>query len=134
MPPSEFATTRERYESLHAVHESCRGCHQMMDPIGFSLEHFDGAGRYRETEGIHPIDASGTIVHTSAGDLELAGADDLGPALDSLPAVRACIASYAAGYVHGVVHREADCVAERVAARTPDDFVEMMIETAFALR
>ena len=26
----------------------CKGCHDLMDPIGFGLENYDMAGRYRE--------------------------------------------------------------------------------------
>jgi hypothetical protein len=32
-----------------------------MDPIGFSMENFDGIGRWRDKEEGQPIDASGTL-------------------------------------------------------------------------
>ena len=32
-----------------------------MDPIGFSLEHFDAIGRWRDTDGAAPVDASATL-------------------------------------------------------------------------
>jgi hypothetical protein len=32
-----------------------------MDPIGFSLEHFDAIGRWRDTDGPAPVDASATL-------------------------------------------------------------------------
>jgi hypothetical protein len=31
----------------HASEGSCKGCHMQMDPIGFGLENYDKAGRYR---------------------------------------------------------------------------------------
>ncbi len=34
----------------------------MMDPIGFSLENFDGIGKWRTTEFGHKVDASGQLV------------------------------------------------------------------------
>ncbi len=34
--------------------DGCKGCHALMDPVGFGLEHFDPAGRYRETEAGRP--------------------------------------------------------------------------------
>lgn len=45
---------------------TCASCHKVMDPIGFSFDHFDGVGRYQETEDGRPIDTSGSI-HTFAG-------------------------------------------------------------------
>ena len=37
-------------------------CHQIMDPIGFSLENFDLVGRWRDHDGASPIDTSGKLV------------------------------------------------------------------------
>jgi hypothetical protein len=34
----------------HASVGSCKACHMQMDPIGFGLENYDKAGRYRATE------------------------------------------------------------------------------------
>ena len=39
----------ERY-SAHANVGSCASCHQAMDPVGFGLENYDRAGRYRTHE------------------------------------------------------------------------------------
>ena len=41
-------TFREKL-ALHSKSESCRSCHAMIDPLGFSLENFDYFGRWRET-------------------------------------------------------------------------------------
>lgn len=38
---------------------SCQGCHSIINPLGFSLEHFDAAGRFRREESGRPIDARG---------------------------------------------------------------------------
>jgi hypothetical protein len=37
----------------------------VLDPLGFSLENFDGVGTYRTTDGGAPIDPSGTLVDGS---------------------------------------------------------------------
>jgi hypothetical protein len=34
--------------------QSCAGCHDQMDPIGFGLEQFDRAGKFRDREADHP--------------------------------------------------------------------------------
>src|SRR5207237_1367266 len=41
------ASMRQRLEQ-HRANPTCAVCHNMMDPIGFSLEHFDAAGAWRE--------------------------------------------------------------------------------------
>ena len=59
-PDSTLRTARERL-AAHRSNPLCAGCHKITDPIGLALEHFDGAGQYRETEKGAPIDASGTL-------------------------------------------------------------------------
>ncbi len=53
-------TLRQRMEQ-HRTNPTCAACHQLMDPIGFALEHFDAIGRYREDDGGEPIDAAGVL-------------------------------------------------------------------------
>jgi hypothetical protein len=48
-----------------------------MDPIGFSLEHFDLDGRWRELDGTTPIDSTGKLVDGTV----LKGVNDLRAAL-----------------------------------------------------
>ncbi len=55
-------TMRQRME-LHRSNPTCAVCHRMMDPLGFSLENFDGLGRWRDSTGpgSGPIDSSGVL-------------------------------------------------------------------------
>jgi hypothetical protein len=46
---------------LHRADPGCASCHQVMDEIGFGLENFDAIGRWRETDGKHPVDALGVL-------------------------------------------------------------------------
>ena len=50
MNNEKVLSVRERMEQ-HRVNPACAGCHQLMDPIGLSLENFDAIGRWRETDG-----------------------------------------------------------------------------------
>ncbi len=43
----------------HRANVACASCHNLMDPLGFALENFDAVGRWRDSEGDKPIDASG---------------------------------------------------------------------------
>ena len=45
----------------HRSNAACAGCHNLMDPIGLSLEKFDAVGRRRSAEGGVPIDPSGGL-------------------------------------------------------------------------
>ena len=51
---------RERVEE-HRSNPACASCHKVIDPIGFSLEHFDAVGAWRSRDGDLPIDASGQL-------------------------------------------------------------------------
>jgi cytochrome c5 len=69
-------TTRERVE-LQTSPKSCQMCHAMINPLGYTLEHFDAVGRYRKEEKGKPIDATGTY-QTRAGEaVTFKGARDL---------------------------------------------------------
>jgi hypothetical protein len=53
-------SVRERLAE-HRANAACAGCHNLMDPIGFSLENFDAIGRWRTLEDGLPIDATGGL-------------------------------------------------------------------------
>ncbi len=59
-PEGEKVTLRELM-TLHSQSPTCASCHVRMDPIGFALENFDAIGRWRDTDGEAPIDASGEL-------------------------------------------------------------------------
>ena len=49
---------RERL-AKHRANRTCATCHNVIDPVGFSLENYDAIGRWRTTEDHKPVDASG---------------------------------------------------------------------------
>ncbi|PWU12437.1 MAG: hypothetical protein C5B51_00655 [Terriglobia bacterium] len=53
-------TMRQRMEQ-HRANPNCASCHRMMDPIGFTLENFDGIGKWRTSQFGRPLDASGQL-------------------------------------------------------------------------
>ncbi len=53
-------TVRERMEQ-HRSDPNCASCHQVMDELGFALEHYDAVGRWREKDDGQPIDALGEL-------------------------------------------------------------------------
>ena len=66
LPDGTGLTTRGRYEQIQSQSPQCKDCHKEMDPLGFAFEHFDAAGRWRDTEGGQAIDATGELLQTDA--------------------------------------------------------------------
>lgn len=59
-PDGSVKTARERV-AFHLKNPSCAGCHRITDPMGLSMEAFDGAGAFRHTENDVPIDTAGNL-------------------------------------------------------------------------
>ncbi len=119
-PVDPTLSVRERYDA-HSQKEPCKSCHRLIDPIGLSLEHFDGVGRYREREGDHAIDASGEIVQSGATDARFDGAVELAQALAASPEVRDCFALQWFRFAHGVSEdAELACTVEQLRGRFAD--------------
>jgi mono/diheme cytochrome c family protein len=51
---------RQQMEA-HRKNPSCAVCHVRMDPLGFSLEHFDALGKWRSSSDGIAVDASGAL-------------------------------------------------------------------------
>ncbi len=65
----DVPTARERL-MIHSTTPSCAGCHLITDPMGLSLENFDGAGFYREMENGVTLDISGELDGSFYNDLK----------------------------------------------------------------
>src|SRR5207249_3732904 len=57
-------TVRERME-MHRANPTCNSCHQLIDPIGLSLENFDVTGQWRDRDATYAISDEGTRIHTA---------------------------------------------------------------------
>ncbi len=94
-PDADYPTQRQRV-AAHLETPSCAGCHRITDPIGLSLEQFDGAGAYRLTENGATIDATGSL-----DGLEFDGAIGLGEALSQNPQLPRCLVRRVYSYATG---------------------------------
>lgn len=85
-PPEAFAplapelhpdlTTRQRV-TLQTQAAECMTCHRIINPLGFTLEGFDAAGRYREMDRGKPVDAAVVYQAGDGRSVELNGAREL---------------------------------------------------------
>lgn len=77
-------TARDRLEE-HQTNPTCAACHKVTDPIGLTLEKFDGGGSFRALENGAQIDVSGSL-----DGVKFSGAPGLGQALHDNPDVTHC--------------------------------------------
>jgi hypothetical protein len=90
-------SVRQRLEGHIKSGAACASCHTSLDPIGLSMENFDGVGVYRTADGPYPVDTtgltySGADIHDIAS---LAAAVKVNPAF--IPCVSSQLYSYAMG-------------------------------------
>lgn len=98
--PDPSSTARERF-SEHSSNVACKGCHELMDPLGFGFENFDTLGRFRTTEtGGQPIDASGSIIDSDI-DGSFVGVRELADKLAESDDVKSCYAKMWFRYAYG---------------------------------
>jgi hypothetical protein len=78
-PPPDVPTLKENDEGgkpesvrarleMHRKNPTCASCHNVMDPLGFALENFDGIGTWRVKEVGGMVDASGKLGDGTAVD------------------------------------------------------------------
>ena len=77
-----FLTVRERMEE-HRTNPACQSCHQVIDPIGLSLENFDVTGAWRVRDSGNLVDPASQLYDGTPLD----GPHDLREALLSRPEV-----------------------------------------------
>lgn len=98
----EFRTARARL-TQHRTDAACASCHRFIDPIGLSLENFDGAGMYRIREHGEMIDTSGEVDGIAYDDL---------PALENIfanhEAATSCVVERLQHYATGRSNTEID--------------------------
>jgi hypothetical protein len=97
--PEPGQSVRERL-AQHRADPACAGCHQLMDPIGFGFENYDGVGLWRDQENGAPIDDSGAVpIGDVAGPFN--GAVEFAQKLGQSRDVRACYAGRYLNYAYG---------------------------------
>jgi hypothetical protein len=91
-------TTRERV-MLQTKPAGCQNCHGVINPLGFTLEHFDAVGRYRERENGQPVDSSGTYETRTGDKVTFTGARDLAKFLAGSEEVHAAFTEHLFQYL-----------------------------------
>lgn len=88
-PPGDPNACKPQRYSEHAS-GACANCHSLMDPIGFGLENYDMAGRFREFEPDRPdcpISGEGELL----GVGKFSGPAELGELMLGVPDLNHCV-------------------------------------------
>jgi hypothetical protein len=107
-------TTRARFDR-HSTDPACKGCHNLLDPVGYGFERYDGSGVYRAQEAGMDIDASGEVRGledlTADTSVKFNGPIELGRLIAQSPNAQACMARQIFRFVRGGENGTADACA-----------------------
>lgn len=128
------ATTRERF-GQHSSDPACKGCHELIDPLGFGFEAYDGVGAFRATENGLPIDATGQVVQLEPGaaPVPFDGPHELAAILAEARTTNACAVHHWVRFTAGRdMTAEDQCTVETLADRlvqSGGDLHEMFLDS-----
>ena len=137
------ASTRDRF-AQHSDDPACSGCHQYIDPVGFGFEHLDSLGQWRDMDGHHPVDASGSVLGVEGiggSDAQaFYGIGELAPILADSRAASTCFVEMSWRHATGQGPDTAPCAIEQLDARFDADrpirdlLLTLVATDAFVLR
>lgn len=115
VPPKVPGTTFRQQLEQHRSNPECGACHNLMDPIGFGLENFDGVGKWRtkDSDGLD-IDATGLFPGAPAFD----GAAQLSSVLKADARFPSCLGEKLFTYGLGRTELSGDHCAHEAMQRT----------------
>ncbi len=91
-PPNADQLSAQELLREHQANPTCKGCHELMDSIGFGFESYDLMGTYRTTdERGQKLDTSGEISGLDSGTF--LNAREMTQKLAKSPEVRGCIST-----------------------------------------
>jgi hypothetical protein len=130
-PQAPDATSRERYQT-HSSNPVCYNCHQLMDPVGFTFEAYDGYGRFRTTEAGKPVDTTGGLPLMDENgptgvSVAMGSVTDLANYLSLSEQTRACLVNNMSYYAYGIANTTKWASAEKVCT---DHFIRNVARTS----
>jgi hypothetical protein len=93
--PALGGTARDRFAE-HSNKDACRGCHRVLDPLGFALENFNAIGQWQDHENNLPINV--LVESPQLGVFN--GAIEMGKKLAESPEAHGCFATNWANFAY----------------------------------
>jgi hypothetical protein len=119
-------STRQRV-TLQTRPATCMTCHGIINPLGFTLEHFDAVGRYRDKDNGKPIDVSGVYTTRAGKAVKVNGARELATFLAGIPEVHAA-------FVEQLFHYLVQQPVRAYGPSTLDDLRRSFADSGFNIR
>jgi len=91
--PLDLSLTMRDQFTQHRVNTVCNTCHQFLDPLGLPFEHYDGEGKWRDTDRGMTLDVTGDIVDQNGNQINFDGVPQLAQQLIQMPEARSCYAT-----------------------------------------
>lgn len=130
-------TLRQRF-SAHVNETSCAQCHDLLDPLGFTMGDYDTIGRLRPSglENGQPVDTTGTL-NVATGDTgepqSLSGFGQLIQNLAQSPQAQACLSRHWSMYAYGSTTWDQDACTFTAAANIAQGSNYNLLQTLVAL-
>jgi hypothetical protein len=119
----QVLTTRERL-AAHMEEAQCASCHRKIDPIGFGLENFNAAGKWRTQ------DFYGEGKRKKVWDIDVSGAFYKGPAFGDYHELRDLIAEREDDFARGFVEHLIGYALGRPFGFTDEDLANEIVRSA----
>ena len=134
----QILTTRERLLA-HQEEAQCASCHRKIDPIGFGLENFNAAGKWRTEDSYQARDGRGRGVgKRKTWAVDASGAFHKGPAFNDYHELRDLIADREEDFARGFTEHLIEYALGRPFGFTDEDLASEVVGSAkrneFAVR
>jgi len=126
----QVLTTRERLLA-HQEQAQCASCHRKIDPIGFALENFNAAGKWRTEDSYQLRDRRGRGVgKRKTWTIDASGAFHKGPAFSGYRELRDLIAKRENDFARGFIEHLIEYALGRPFGFTDEDLANDIVNSA----
>ena len=123
-------STREKI-AAHQEEPQCASCHRKIDPIGFGLENFDAAGKWRTEERQYTRNNKGRIqLSKTATPIDSSGQFYKGPKFANFEALRDHIAQRESDFARGFTEHLIEYALGRTYGFTDEDLANEILAAA----
>ena len=126
----QVLTSRERLLA-HQEEAQCASCHRKIDPIGFGLENFNAAGKWRTEDSYQMKDERGRGVGgRKTWTIDASGAFHNGPKFSDYFQLRELIANREQDFARGLTEHLVEYALGRPFGFTDDDLANEIVSSA----
>ena len=126
----QILTTRERLLA-HQEEAQCASCHRKIDPLGFGLENFDAAGKWRTSDSYAQRDKKGRrIGKAKTWEIDPSGAFHRGPAFSDYQGFRGLICEREEDFARGFTEHLIEYALGRPFGFTDNDLAQRIVGSA----